>query len=60
MYNFLKEAMQLVRKNKTVQQDKMRSLPTCFLANMLQDYYHNLGKHKVNSKKLYTRGCIRA
>ena len=48
--------MQLVRKSKTIQQDKLRSLPTCFLANMLQDYYHNLEKHKVNVKlKLYFR-----
>ena len=39
--------MQLVRKSKTVQQDKLRSLPTCFLANMLQDYFRNLAKHKV-------------
>lgn len=39
--------MQNVRKNKTIQQDKLRSLATCFLANILQDYHHNLGKHKV-------------
>ena len=41
------EAMQNVRKSKTIQQDKLRSLATCFLANILQDYYHNLAKHKV-------------
>ena len=41
--------MQLVRKSKTVQQDKLRSLPTCYLANMLQDYFHNSVKHKVDS-----------
>ena len=39
--------MQLVRKSKTVHQDKLRSLPTCYLANMLQDYFHNSVKHKV-------------
>ena len=44
---YSQEAMQLVRKNKTIQQDKMRSLETCFLANMLQDYFHNLKKNQV-------------
>ena len=39
--------MQVVRKSKTVQQDKLRAFETCFLANMLQDYFHNLEKHKV-------------
>ena len=43
----LQEAMQLIRKSKTIQQDKLRSLPTCYLANMLQDYFHNSVKHKV-------------
>ena len=46
MFEF-QEAMQNVRKSKTIQQDKLRSLSTCFLANILQDYYHNLGMHKV-------------
>ena len=36
-----------MRKSKTVQADKMRSFQTCFLANMLQDYFHNHAKHKV-------------
>ena len=44
--------MQNVRKNKTIQQDKLRSLQTCYLANILQDYYHNLGKHKVRDSFL--------
>ena len=41
--------MQLVRRSKTIQQDKLRSLQTCFLANLLQDYYHNLSKYKVKN-----------
>ena len=44
--------MQLVRKNKTIQQDKMRSLETCFLANMLQDYFHNLKKNQVRKWRI--------
>ena len=50
--------MQLVRKSKTVQQDKLRALPTCFLANMLQDYYHNLAKHKVSTNDLFLSNLI--
>ena len=46
------EALQVVRKSKTVQQDKLRSFETSFLANMLQDFFHNLEKHKV---KVYVR-----
>ena len=44
--------MQLVRKNKTIQQDKLRALQTCFLANLLQDYYHNLAKHNVRANAI--------
>ena len=47
--------MQNVRKNKTIQQDKLRSLQTCYLANILQDYYDNLGKHKVRDSFLNAR-----
>ena len=39
--------MQVVRKSKTVMQDKLRSFECSYLANMLQDYWHNLEKHKV-------------
>ena len=37
----------MVRKSKTIQQDKLRSFESSFLANMLQDFFHNLEKHKV-------------
>ena len=45
--------MQLVRKSKTIQQDKLRGMATCFLANLLQDYYHNLAKHNVRALILF-------
>ena len=34
------------RKFKTIQADKMRSFATSFMANFLQDYFHNLKKTK--------------
>ena len=40
--------MQVVRKFKTIQADKLRSIESCFLANRLQDFFHNLEKNKVN------------
>lgn len=41
----------LNRKSKTIQQDKLRGFPTSFLANFLQDYFHNLKKCKEQEKK---------
>ena len=41
------EALQVVRKFKTIQADKLRSFETCYLANMLQDFFHNQVKHQV-------------
>ena len=35
------EALQVTRKFKTIQQDKLRGFCTSFLANFLQDYFHN-------------------
>ena len=45
------EALQVTRKFKTIQKDKLRGFPTSFLANSLQDYFHNLKKCKDKEKK---------
>ena len=39
------------RKFKTIQQDKLRGFPISFLANFLQDYFHNLKKCKEQEKR---------
>jgi hypothetical protein len=39
------------RKYKTIQQDKMRGFGTSFLANFLQDYFHNLKKAKEQESR---------
>jgi len=46
------EALQNVRKNKTIQADKLRSFETSYLANMLQDYFHNLSKYQEQVSKI--------
>ena len=45
------EAFQVTRKAKTIQQDRMRGFFTSFLANFLQDYFHNLKKAKDQEKR---------
>ena len=45
------EALQVTRKAKTIQQDRMRGFSTSFLANFLQDYFHNLKKAKDQEKR---------
>ena len=37
----LQESLQNVRKNRTIQGDKLASFERCFLANYIVDFYHN-------------------
>lgn len=39
------------RKFKTIQQDKLRGFATSFMANFIQDYFHNLKKSKEQVKR---------
>ena len=45
------ETMQVTRKYKTIQQDKMRGFNTSYMANFLQDYFHNLKKAKDQERR---------
>ena len=43
--------MAYFRKFKTIQQDRLRGLPACYLANFLQDFFHNLKKTQEQVKQ---------
>lgn len=55
------EALQITRKYKTIQQDRLRGFATSFLANFLQDYFHNLKKTKEQEarfRKIEGFSCV--
>ena len=50
------EALQNTRKSKTIQQDRLRGFCTSFLANFLQDYFHNLKRAKDQERRFMKMG----
>ena len=44
------ESMQVVRKHRTIQADKLRSLECSYLANYISDFKHN--QKKTNKQKV--------
>merc|ERR1719186_2491265 len=46
------ESLQMVRKHRTIQADKLRSFECSFLANYICDFRHNLQKWEIQKKEL--------
>ena len=44
------ESLQNVRKHRTIQADKLRSVECAYLANYITDYHHNKRKHDEQKK----------
>ena len=49
---YLLESLQNVRKHRMIQQDKLRSFETSFLANYIGDFNHNMRRYEESLKKI--------
>ena len=49
---YFSESLQNVRKHRTIQADKLRSIECAYLANYIVDFHHNKRKHGENLKML--------
>ena len=55
-YFLVLESLQMVRKHRTIQADKLRSMECCYLVNYIVDFRHNKAKFMSQMDAIIKQG----